>query len=290
MDAANRNALPEMEMPRLLSPFRRAIEATAQPALALTGRGTPGAVSGTRFGGVPLVSWGTAWPQSPRGPMAFIGQLNFAQLSQAARGTLPDLPSRGVLCLFYDLVEQRWGFDPEDRQWWRVTWVPDAEQAVALVPPPAVRDAVTPLGLVPSVCATLPSPGDESQVRFPAGFSRYLVRSYGTFHGAFRRQQLGVGGGEHQVHGHPCWLGPDARAIAELASAGQYCGGLRLRPGQVGDPVSVPGGWRLLWQVASDEAAGLRWGDGGTLYVLIREADLRAGAFGRAWVVVQSLA
>jgi uncharacterized protein YwqG len=45
--------------------------------------------------------------------------------------------------------------------------------------------------------------------------------------------------------------------------------------------------WRLLLQVDSDDAAGLMWGDAGMLYYWIRDDDLAARRFDRAWCVMQ---
>jgi uncharacterized protein YwqG len=287
VDAQNLDQGGKLELPKLLEPFRRSIEATVQPCLSLACRAAPGAVGGSRLGGVPLVPWGTAWPQSPKRPMTFLGQLNFAQLAVAAGGGLPLLPPTGVLCLFYDLDEQRWGFDPEDAAYWRLTYVADADQAVALMPPAPVREALAPHGLVANGAVSLPSPGDGHQARFPTGFARYLRRSYATMHAGFRRRHLAASGSEHQILGHPYWVDRDGRALAELASAGVYCGDWAA--GQAGnpEPVDTPGDWRLLWQIATEDAVGLRWGTGGMLYVLIREADLRSRAFGRAWLIQQ---
>jgi uncharacterized protein YwqG len=287
VDAQNLDQGGRLEMPRLLEPFRRSIEATVQPCLSLACREAPGAVAGSRFGGVPLVPWGTAWPQSPKRPMTFLGQLNFGHLAGGAGAALPLLPTAGVLCLFYDLEEQRWGFDPEDSAYWRLTFVPDAEQAVALMPPASVREALAPHGLLATAAASLPSPGDGHQARFPVGFARYLRRSYASLHAGFQRRHLAASGSEHQVLGHPHWMDRDARAIAELASAGVYCGDWSVGPAGNPEPVEAPGDWRLLWQIGSDDAVGLHFGSGGMLYVLIRETDLRARAFGRAWLIQQ---
>ena len=45
--------------------------------------------------------------------------------------------------------------------------------------------------------------------------------------------------------------------------------------------------WRLLLQVPSAEPAGMMWGDVGCLYYWIREDDLRARRFERAWMILQ---
>lgn len=45
--------------------------------------------------------------------------------------------------------------------------------------------------------------------------------------------------------------------------------------------------WRLLLQVESDGNAKMIWGDAGRLYFWIREEDLRAARFDRAWPMFQ---
>jgi uncharacterized protein YwqG len=44
---------------------------------------------------------------------------------------------------------------------------------------------------------------------------------------------------------------------------------------------------RFLLQVDSDDAAGMMWGDAGMLYFWIRDDDLAARRFDRAWCVMQ---
>jgi hypothetical protein len=44
--------------------------------------------------------------------------------------------------------------------------------------------------------------------------------------------------------------------------------------------------WRLLWQVASDDELEMNWGDGGRLFILIRDEDLANQRFDRAELVI----
>jgi len=45
--------------------------------------------------------------------------------------------------------------------------------------------------------------------------------------------------------------------------------------------------WRLLLQVASDDAPRMMWGDAGISYYWIRDEDLRERDFDRAWLILQ---
>ena len=51
---------------------------------------------------------------------------------------------------------------------------------------------------------------------------------------------------------------------------------------------SGTGEWRLLLQLASDETLGFQFGDGGNLYFMTREQDVRDGRFENVWIVVQA--
>ena len=52
-------------------------------------------------------------------------------------------------------------------------------------------------------------------------------------------------------------------------------------------PKSGTARWRLLFQVDSEDAAGMMWGDVGRLYYWIRDSDLRSSNFENCWMVLQ---
>jgi uncharacterized protein YwqG len=92
----------------------------------------------------------------------------------------------------------------------------------------------------------------------------------------------------HRVGGHAAWIQNDGREDAAIAAVGGSSGSpeqadearRRLSPGPASD-------WRLLWQLDSDDEAGFMWGDAGRLYLLARDADLKARRFDRVWLVSQ---
>ncbi|XXF77551.1 YwqG family protein [Myxococcaceae bacterium GXIMD 01537] len=237
------------------------MEATAAPCLRFTLEDAEDpALPGCRYGGHPLVSPGTAWPRSPKNLMVFVGQLDFAQLAAVRGEALADLPRDGVLCLFYDVREQRWGSEPGDRDYFRLIWTPRSADARPLPPPSELEDAGLafdlPVRMVPRLDTSLPAFGDERAAPPSGGFDD---EAYVT-----------LAGGEHahQVGGHPWWIQYDARTEARAM--------VRDAPD-----------WNLLWQVASDDTTGFMWGDMGSLYLLLRDADLRERRFERAWLGLQ---
>jgi uncharacterized protein YwqG len=99
-------------------------------------------------------------------------------------------------------------------------------------------------------------------------------------------------GGEHvdqvvdQVRGHPDWIQDDARLQAQLMASGTSIPDT-LNPSEDTRLKRDAAHWNLLWQVSSDDDLGFVWGSYGALYVLIRDEDLRACQFERAWLILQ---
>ncbi len=275
-------------LPPSLETWRERIETVVAPGILFTARDAEDPdMPGCRYGGHPLVPPGTDWPRSPSGPLVFIGQLDFAELAACRGEALPDLPRDGVLALFYDVQEQRWGFDPKDSAYWKLLWTPHSAEAVPLPPPAELEEAGLafdlPLRLEPRLGMSLPDIWDGRAPLPAEEWGDTEAEDYRVL-----REQLTGGEHAHQVGGHPWWIQSDARLEAQLVSNGLYCGDSRgfdsPKARQLGSGASA---WGLLWQIGSDDQTGFMWGDAGNLYLLIRDQDLRARRFDRAWLGLQ---
>ena len=278
-----------LELPDSLAPHRALLEHALAPCLLFDKVAGPPTARGCRYGGLPFLPPGTPWPRSPEGPLHFVGQLDFAELANCRENSLPELPKDGLLAFFYDIENQPWGTGPADRAFWRLVYVPPGAELVSISPPAELMKTERPL--LPS-CHLRPTLG----LSFPGWFDLHSPvppDSWNDEQGEelieLRRKLVGTvtaDVGADQVRGHPNWWQEDGRVDAQLAANGinavhslESPEAERLRPGAAD--------WNLLWQVGTDEALGFVWGSYGTLYLLIRDDDLRACRFDRAWLLLQ---
>jgi uncharacterized protein YwqG len=235
-----------------------------------------------RLGGFPRLPASTAWPDRKGRPLSFIAELNLAALRLVGG---PDwLPESGILHLFFDAEHEPWGFDPADRDGWKVLMTGGVADE-ALAPPPGLSSdrVFTAVALAGRSALTYPT---TERLDLPSDVSRAF--DFEAVH-TFMDTELGDGP-RHQVGGFPSPIQGDGMELeAQFASNGVFMGG----PDSYSDEriaALEPGAadWRLLLQIDSDDEAGIMWGDTGTLYVWVREQDARIGDFSRVWMIVQS--
>jgi uncharacterized protein YwqG len=278
--------LMRLDLPAELSSFRQRIEDSIAPCIVLHPDSDGGEHVRTRLGGSPLLPAGAAWPRSDRGPLSFVGQLDFRELAIALGGEL-GLPDEGVLSFFYDVEDQPWGYDPGHASGFALVYAPDVSRTIDVEPP----DGAIPFD-VENMTATralsLPWPSDRALAQWEDRAT--WERPYATYAEHFTLAQgPGIPALRQQVGGHAQWLQGDGRVTAELASSGVHAGGdpRTWRSADLRRAEAEAESWRLLWQLKPDDDR-FTWVDLGTLYVLIRDEDLRARRFERAWVVFQS--
>lgn len=301
----------ELESAGIRGDVTEAIVGYAVPSLELSvATSVTVPVGATKVGGIPDFPKGALWPRrSDRVrrypmepvlgaiPLAFLAQVNLAEVAEALPADENPLPASGLLSFFYDAYDQPWGYDPEDRPDFRVIYSGPEESLVPTMPPedlPEIcrftQQAVS-LDRKPSLLS------DRSDELYDLGLTdeeheRYFERYWNlTFSDARHINPF------HQLLGHPhavqnanmeveCQLvshGIPLEAYWELIRVGSD---LPTHIAALAE--SAKDSWRLLLQLDSNSELDMLWSDTGMLYFWVTERGLREKDFNDVWVVVQT--
>lgn len=222
-------------------------------------------------------------------PLTFFAQINFADLATSgAASDLPELPPTGILYLFYDYIEQAWGFDPKDAAGFQLIYVEDLTDLIRAPIPEQLAEMLDDGAIKPRYITAKP------EYFCPSGSQSIITAldmpedAHDAFHSWFERFWEDDDAPNHRLMGWPLLIQNPMETECALASAGHYCGnGDAYHDPANADLVASSDDWVLLLQIDSDEDAGFMFGDSGILYVWIRKQDLAACAFEKAWVIVQ---
>lgn len=261
-------------------PVLSILEPHKSPALHL--RAAAGLDTNSRIGGIPRVPQGFEWPRWQDTSLAFLAQIDLAELGGA--GTSQGLPDSGQLYFFYDQEQSTWGFDPADRGSWQVVYADAATSLVPLLPPKDVSGdyrydeklvSFEEIATYPST-ESFESAGIELDDELWDRVEDQRIRPYEDM-------------AHHQIGGHPDPVqGSEMPLECQLVSNGLYCGdetgfldpmARELRAGAAE--------WQLLLQLDSDEDAGMMWGDCGLLYFWIQKPALEKRDFSNVWMILQ---
>ena len=266
-----------------LSRYAQSLSEAALPSVRLVADAQidPATVGASRLGGSPDLPADLPWPVSDDGtPLSFIAQLDLEE--RAAHDAEAILPKTGLLSFFYEAATQSaWGFNPADHGAWAVV---HTAAGITIAPrdvPSAMPDTgrFTAVGLSPHLELTF------------APWESFLVESLGMTREELFAYADVLAAGDAPIHrllGHPDPVQGDMQLECQLVTNGLYCGdasgyqdprAAQLRP-RAAD-------WRLLFQVDSQDEAGMMWGDVGRLYYWIRHDDLIAGHWDLSWLVLQ---
>lgn len=260
-----------------------AVEGAGSPCFRLVPSAEEDASPRSRVGGLPDLPDVALWPRWNDVPLAFLAQIDLAELAELN----PDspLPKSGLLSFFYDAEQRTWGFQPEDRESWRVLFFPNDFSPVPLDEFP---DGLPVQGQHP-VAAVFVESGESLPDEFVEPYIENAEpREAAILDDILDQYQQCYEGAAHQVLGFPYTIQGDMRLECQLASNGLYCGdetGINDPRAKDLGPGAVD--WRLLFQFDTDDRARMMWGDGGTLYFMIREQDLAAKRFDQVWMVLQ---
>jgi uncharacterized protein YwqG len=239
----------------------------AQPTLLLRPATERSGLS--RLGGAPNLPPGVDWPISSDGPMGFLMQVDLAEARDADG---PEwLPEAGRLCLFYD---EDYGLAGQCRVLHLEGQAPIAVAPAALAK--ARRHPERSVGF--QAFTSVPSTDWlDVELGFGDGWDELIDKD---------EQRFGDGP-QHRLGGYPAEIQNEAMWVG----CEHYARGLNPYT-QTGSPppelLAAAKSWRLLFQVDSDPALKTNWGDGGMLYVFIREEDARAGDFSKTVTLSQT--
>jgi uncharacterized protein YwqG len=253
------------------------------------------AIGSSKIGGMPDVARDFSWPHRDVRPLAFLAQINLSELPDQSL-----LPKAGLLSFFYDDEQTSWGFDPKDRTAFLVNFLPSVEGLTRAGSPISARkDGLSSrikdifgkrqsnfprfhsLRLSFLHFLSIPDPGNEalnSASSTDEDFDKYAE----FFEGYCRLGPL------HQLLGLPAPVQNEMELECQLVTNGIYTGDASgyknpRRP----ELEKAKSDWILLFQLDSDDDAGMMWGDAGMIYFWIRKQDLAVGRFENAWCILQ---
>lgn len=251
----------------------------SQPAVHLR-RGATGGVS--RLGGIPHMPADFAWPVWNGKPLAFLAQIDLAEI----HAVLPSfLPATGRLFFFTCQDQDAWGYDPQHFGGWRVLYAPgDATTLSEHRAPASLPNTCRffPKAVCPQLIDVLPEPEKLPPEEFDG------ERDFDSYH-ALRMLAFDGLKQHHQMFGHPFQVqGGDMDLECQLVSHGIYLGGPEgYQDPRVADLRAGASEWKLLLQLDSDDDCGWIWGDSGMLYFWVRESDARRGDFSKVWMMLE---
>lgn len=281
--------MPRLSLPSDLGAIASTVMESLRPCVVLSPALEGTGDRGSRLAGLPQVPPGTKWPHGPDGPMSFLGQLDFRELSEAG-GVRVGLPETGTLAFFYDMLRQPRGYEPGDDDGLCLVYT-DA-LTTQIEPPLDVPVPVSePLTAHPAL--SIPRPGDLRMLSWSGDPSAEpWHEAYQDFSEAFALSQgpmPPLAGCQLQVGGYADWLQGDGRLAVQLASEGISAEEQRQQVVPVDAALAGRATeWVLLWQLKPQQDL-MTWMDLGTLYLLIRRHDLQHRRFDRARVIFQSV-
>jgi uncharacterized protein YwqG len=224
-------------------------------------------------------------------PLPFVAQINFAEVWLA--GPLdPDFPRDGLLSIFYDTLEEPWGYDPGDHVGSRVLFHANGTGQLTRREPPAELMRHTPFAPLSCHAHACLTPLPMATARFQSlSLAPETAGVFNEWWGENDHMYATEGGSDwkcHRVGGWPTPIQGDMQKECALVAAGYYCGNAGAYDAPETEVVRAGAGeWLLLAQIGTDEKAQMTWGDSGQIYVWIRREDLAARRFEAARLIQQ---
>ncbi len=225
-------------------------------------------------------------------PLSFLAQIDLGRASAFDPENL--LPKRGYLYFFYEMVTQKWGFDPQDAGCARVFYfdVPADQLVLTPLPEDLAEEARVPLSVLSfETMEELPSyeEFDELTDTSPFGedfnWERYDQKVAQTI------ELLDCSPDEVcKLLGYADLIQGSMLEECARVTSGLYCGDPQAyRNTSTEQKAAIAAdarNWTLLAQFGTLSDA-IMFGDCGCIYFYIRKEDLAERRFDRIWLILQ---
>ncbi len=222
-------------------------------------------------------------------PLPFIAQVDLAAMAKEP-GFDKTLPTTGRLLFFYDMPVLPASYEPRAKAGWKLIY--DDTPVADLERKPLPKE----LADFPGTASLKPAAISPRSVvtTVPVGDSGWDVvgEITGDDVSTYAGWLFSLGwptaaeGGNHQLGGWQRAIQSGMQAMSQLASNGLDLGGGEAYQTEEGKRLLASAkDWHLVLQIGTDEATGYPFP--GALYVLMREEDLAARNFDKAWVVYE---
>lgn len=268
-------------LPRLLKDIDYLAQASIRLYATRVDESTLG-IGASKVGGSPDLPSGITWPEWKGLPQSFIAQIRLEDVHQYDVHKV--LPDHGMLWFFYDAQQETYGADPADRGGWQVIFRDDTPIQLQRTPAPAALPAASQFHACSLRFASEITLSQQPQLEVPnADWTEEEQKKYeqllSTFPNPADRALP-----HNRLLGNPDIIQEDMRLECQLATHGVT----DINDPRVAELSQGVQNWQLLFQMDSDENAGMRWASNGMLYYWIQQADLSARHFDTTWLVLQS--
>lgn len=233
----------------------------------------------SKFGGTPDLPRNVDWFKEKNGKsLSFIAQINFSELQNY--NASQNLPKKGILYFFYSAEQEAWGFDPKDKDKFKVFYSKNIDNLENKDIPSDLKEH--------SIYKSCKLQFFDS-VSLPDWESELVQKTLNDSEIDKYIEITSTEGSSNKILGYSDNIQGEMELECQLVTNGLYCGD----SSGYNDPKrkeleNGSSDWRLLLQIDSEyDKTGTMWGDGGRLYFWIRQQDLGELNFEKSWVVLQ---
>lgn len=232
----------------------------------------------SKIGGKPDLPKGVDWFKENDGKsLSFISQINLADIHSLDKDNM--LPDTGILYFFYSADQEAWGFDPNDKDKFKVFYTMETDNLTRHEFPRDLPDYARFKECKLDFKATVGLPGWDNEF-VQKNLSEKEIDQYINL-----PQEYLI----NKMLGYANNIQNEMEPECQLVTNGIYCGD----PSGYNDPRAKElekgaGDWILLLQIDSEnKKTEMMWGDVGRLYFWIKKVDLKNKDFNKTWMILQ---